>query len=260
MKCSAKTKKIFFNKTSILSIFLVIVICVFCALLSSLDYSRAVSTFYDRKLPIYSVETSEKVVSISFDCAWGDEYTDKILSELERYNVKATFFAVKFWVEKYPEKVKKIVDMGHEFGTHSSTHPKMSKLSSPQIIEELTASSEAIEKITNQKVTLFRPPFGDYNDRLIITSRSLGLEPIQWDVDSLDWKDLSAQDIAFRVISKAKNGSIILCHNNGLHTAESLPLIFASLQQKGYSFVPISSLILKEPYYIDNNGRQFART
>ncbi len=239
---------------------LVVIISVFCVILSSLDYSRATSYYATKKLPIYSVETDEKLVSISFDCAWGVDYTDKLLEEMARYNVKCTFFSVKFWTEKYPDYVKKISDAGHEFGTHSSTHSYMSKLDSPVIIKELKESSEAIEKITGKKVTLFRPPYGDYNDRLINTARENGYEVIQWDVDSLDWKDLSAQDIAYRVISKVKNGSIILCHNNGLHTAESLPLIFTTLQQKGYKFVRVSELIIKEPYYIDNNGRQHAET
>ncbi len=208
-------------------------------------------------LPIYSVEKSEKQISISFDCAWGVDSTDKILEYLDYYNVKATFFAVEFWVEKYPDYAKKIVEKGHEIGTHSKTHSQMSKLSRSQIESELISSSEKIYNITGQKVTLFRPPFGDYNDNLIECASNLGLKTIQWDVDSLDWKDLSANDISLRVINKTKNGSIILCHNNGLHTAESLPLIFTDLQNKGYEFVKISQLIYYENYKIDNNGRQY---
>ena len=162
-----------------------VLISIFCVILSSLDYSRATSYYATKKLPIYSVERDEKLVSISFDCAWGVDYTDKLLEEMAHYNVKCTFFPVKFWTEKYPDYVKKITDAGHEFGTHSSTHSYMSKLDSPEIIKELKESSEAIEKITGKKVTLFRPPYGDYNDRLINTARENGYEVIQWDVDSL---------------------------------------------------------------------------
>ena len=209
-----------------------------------------------RSLPIYSVEREDKKIAISFDCAWGVEYTDEILTAMERNNVKCTFFAVQFWVEKYPEYVKKIVAAGHEMGTHSRTHPYMSRLSEEKIRAELTDSAAAIAAITGKTVDLFRPPYGDYNDLLIDTSRALGLEPIQWDVDSLDWKDLSAQEIAKRVIGGVREGSIILCHNNGLHTAEALPLIFSTLQNKGYEFVPIGELIYREGYTIDNTGRQ----
>lgn len=211
-----------------------------------------------RSLPVYSVETQEKKISISFDCAWGTEYTDELLDVLERENVRATFFMVEFWTEKYPEYVKKIDEKGHEIGTHSATHSYMSKLSEEEIRQELTSSSQTIEEVTGKKTQLFRPPYGDYDDLLIDTAKSMGLYSIQWDVDSLDWKDLSANDIAMRVINRVQNGSIILCHNNGLHTAEALPVILDTLKNKGYEFVPVGELIYKENYTIDVNGRQHA--
>ena len=198
----------------------------------------------------------EKKVAISFDCAWGVDYTDKLLDIMEKNDVRCTFFAVEFWVKKHPDYVKKIIEAGHELGTHSRTHPYMSSLSKEQIVDELTTSKEAIEAITGQKVTLFRPPYGDYNNLLIDTCKELTLYPIQWDVDSLDWKNLSATEIALRVVNGVKSGSIILCHNNGLHTADSLPLIFSTLKNRGYDFVPISELIYTDNYYIDHNGRQ----
>ena len=212
-----------------------------------------------RSLPIYSVEKEEKKISISFDCAWGTEHTDDLLREMERSNVRCTFFMVQFWTEKYPEYVKKIDEAGHEIGTHSKTHPYMSKLSESEIREELASSSGAITAVTGKKVELFRPPYGDYDNLLIDTSNSMGLYPIQWDVDSLDWKNLSATDIAMRIINGVKPGSIILCHNNGLHTAEALPLIFSTLQNRGYEFVPIGELIYRENYAIDSAGKQYLK-
>ena len=209
-----------------------------------------------RSLPIYSVATEEKKIAISFDCAWGVDYTDKLLDIMQKNGVRCTFFAVQFWVEKYPEYAQKIVDAGHELGTHSRTHSYMSKLSEEEIRDELTTSAKAIEKATGQKTNLFRAPYGDYDDLLIDTARSMGLYTIQWDVDSLDWKNLSGTKIALRIVNGAKNGSIILCHNNGLHTAEALPMIFSTLQNRGYEFVPIGELIYKENYTIDANGKQ----
>ena len=211
-----------------------------------------------RKLPVYSVETEEKKISISFDCAWGTDYTDKLLEILEREGVRATFFMVEFWAEKYPEYVKKIDEKGNEIGTHSATHSYMSKLSEREIRNELQTSCEAIEKVTGKKVELFRAPYGDYDDLLIGTAQEMGLYTIQWDVDSLDWKDLSANDIAMRIINRVQNGSIILCHNNGLHTAEALPIVLDTLKNSGYTFVPIGELIYRENYTIDANGRQHA--
>ena len=209
-----------------------------------------------RALPIYSVATDEKKLAISFDCAWGVEYTDKLLDIMQKNGVRCTFFAVQFWVEKYPEYAQKIVDAGHELGTHSRTHSYMSKLSEAEIKDELKTSAEAIERATGQKTNLFRAPYGDYDDLLINTAQSMGLYTIQWDVDSLDWKNLSATELALRVVNGAKNGSIILCHNNGLHTAEALPMIISTLQNRGYEFVPIGELIYKQNYSIDINGKQ----
>ena len=209
-----------------------------------------------RSLPIYSVAREEKKIAISFDCAWGTEHTDAILKAMEQNDAKCTFFMVQFWTEKYPEYVKKIDEAGHEIGTHSKTHPYMSKLSEAEIRAELSSSSEAITAVTGKKVDLFRPPYGDYDNLVIDTAKSMGIYSIQWDVDSLDWKDLSATDIAMRIINGVKPGSIILCHNNGLHTAEALPLIFSTLQNRGYEFVPIGELIYRENYTIDSAGKQ----
>ena len=209
--------------------------------------------FYGR---VCGVLREEKKVAISFDCAWGTEYTDKILSALKNSDVRATWFMVEFWTAKYPEFVKKIDAAGHSIGTHSSTHSYMSKQNAEEIKKELTVSSQAIESITGKKVELFRPPYGDYDDELIKTAGELGYYTIQWDVDSLDWKDLSASDIAMRVINGVKNGSIILMHNNGLHTAEAVPIILETLKNRGYTFVPIDELIYKENYVIDGTGRQ----
>lgn len=228
--------------------------------LVTLFSSNAYAVFYGdnlRKLPIYYVKTEEKKVAISFDCAWGVDHTCKLLETMEKEGIKCTFFTVKFWTERYPEYVKKIFDAGHEIGTHSATHPYMSKLDKDAIIKELSSSSAAIENITGKKVELFRPPYGDYDDLLIETAQSQGLYTIQWSVDSLDWKDISAKEIVSRVVSRVKNGSIVLFHNQGLHTYEALPTIISELKAKGFEFVPIGELIYRENYSVAVDGGQY---
>lgn len=222
-------------------------------------YSGAYQVWYGntpRSLPIYSVGRDDNAISISFDCAWGTEYTDRILSALKAGDVKATWFMVEFWSEKYPDFVKKIDEAGHEIGTHSATHSYMSKQNAEEIRLELKTSSQAIKNVTGKEVELFRPPYGDYDNELIKTASEEGFYSIQWDVDSLDWRDLSASDIASRVIRGVKSGSIILMHNNGLHTAEAVPIIIETLKSKGFKFVPIGELIYRENYTIDVAGRQ----
>ena len=104
--------------------------------------------------------------------------------------------------------------------------------------------------------TLVRLPYGDYDDHSINAVRSIGMEPVQWDVDSLDWKDLEAPEIVKRVTEKVQPGSIVLFHNAALHTPEALPTILETLIQDGYTFVPISQILLTGEYTIDHTGRQ----
>lgn len=209
-----------------------------------------------KELPIYSVEIPDKKIAISFDAAWGNEYTNYILDTLDKYNVKSTFFLVGFWVDKYPEDVKEIARRGHDVGNHSTTHPNMSQLSREKMEEELNVTGDKIEELINKKPTLFRPPFGDYNDLLIQTCRENGYHTIQWDVDSLDWKELGVQQVVDRVIRNVRNGSIVLFHNNAKYIGEFLPLVIEKLQENGYEIVPISELIYEDNYILDNTGRQ----
>ena len=235
---------------------LLIVAVISTATLFSTEAYQVFSGSNLRKLPIYSVERGDKKISISFDCAWGAEYTDALLDIMQSEDVRCTFFAVEFWAEKYPDYLKKIVNYGHEIGTHSATHPYMSKLSKEAIVKELSSSTLAIEKITGKKVELFRAPYGDYDDLLIDTAAEMGLYTIQWDVDSLDWKDLTETEIVKRVVNRVRDGSIVLFHNNGKNTAKALPSVIRKLKEKGYEFVPISELIYKSDYRIAVDGRQ----
>ena len=209
-----------------------------------------------RQLPIYCVQRDQKLVSISFDAAWGNEDTQQLIDILEKYKVKATFFVVGEWVDKYPESVKALADAGHEVMNHSNTHAHYPQLSADQVVADLNACNDKIEAVTGVRPTLVRLPYGDYDDNSINAVRSIGMEPIQWDVDSLDWKDLSAADITQRVVSKVQPGSIVLFHNAALHTPEALPGILETLIQDGYTFVPISQIILEGDYTIDHTGRQ----
>jgi polysaccharide deacetylase family sporulation protein PdaB len=209
-----------------------------------------------RQLPVYSVQRDDKVVAISFDAAWGNEDTQTLIDILNKYQVHATFFTVGDWVDKYPESVKAIVDNGNEVMNHSSTHSHFSQLSTEQIIADITACNEKIEAITGVAPTLFRCPYGEYDDHVISAVRSMGMTPIQWDVDSLDWKGISAQEIQGRVLNKVESGSIVLFHNAAENTPEALPGILESLIADGYTIVPVSQILLSGQTFIDNTGRQ----
>ena len=209
-----------------------------------------------RVLPIYSVQRDDRVVSLSFDAAWGNEDTQMLIDILNKYNVHATFFVVGEWVDKYPESVKALADAGNEVMNHSSTHPHMAQLSAEQIQTEVNTCADKIEAVTGTRPTLFRCPYGEYNDTVVSTINGLGMHVIQWDVDSLDWKGISAGEITKRVTGKVQSGSIVLFHNAGEHTPEALPDILDYLLAEGYKIVPISKILLTCDYTIDHEGRQ----
>ena len=215
-----------------------------------------------RQLPIYCVQRDQKMVSLSFDAAWGNEDTQQLIDILGKYGVSATFFVVGEWVDKYPESVLALHEAGHEVMNHSDDHAHFTKLSQTEMQQNINACNDKIEAVTGVRPTLFRPPYGEYDDHVVLATRALGMEPIQWDVDSLDWKDLSAADITQRVTGKVQSGSIVLFHNAAKHTPEALPGILDSLLQEGYTIVPISQLILPGEhgvdYTIDHTGRQMA--
>ncbi len=229
-------------------------ICALC-LLANLPAYVSASTA-TRQLPIYCVQRDSKVCALSFDAAWGNEDTQTLIDILDRYQVKATFFVVGEWVDKYPESVKALSDAGHEIMCHSNDHAHFNTLSADQIAADINACCDKIEAVTGTRPTLFRPPFGEYDDHVVTTVRGMGMEIIQWDVDSPDWKDYDAPTITQRVTSKVGPGSIVLFHNAALHTPEALPSILEYLLQEGYDVVPISQLILTGDYTLDHTGRQ----
>lgn len=212
----------------------------------------------DRKLPVYSVERDDKCLSLTFDAAWGNEDTQTLIDILARYEVKATFFVVGFWAEKYPESVRALHEAGHEVMTHSDDHAHFNQLTHQQIVDNLNAGCDKIEAVTGVRPTLFRAPYGEYNDLVVQTAEDLGLTTIQWDVDSLDWKDLPAGEISRRVTESVRDGSIVLFHNAALHTPEALPEIIETLLSRGYRIVPVSELLLRGDYVVDHTGRMRA--
>lgn len=210
-----------------------------------------------REIPIYSVDIPEKVASITFDCAWGADDIPEILTTLKEADIKATFFIVGQWAEKFPETVKMIAQDGHDIANHSYSHLRMGTLDRAKISSEIKQGGDLLEQLSGVKCDLFRAPYGDYNNSLLIEARQQGYYTIQWDVDSLDWKPgISREDILQRIKMKIKPGSIILFHNDTPHTAKLLPEIISELKAKGYEFIPISKLIIRDNYYIDEEGCQ----
>jgi polysaccharide deacetylase family sporulation protein PdaB len=211
-----------------------------------------------RELPIYCVETDKPQIALTFDAAWGNEDTTQIMEILRKHDIKVTFFMTGGWVDSYPDDVKMILAEGHDLGNHSQNHKNMSQLSDSEKEKELMTVHDKVKELTGYEMFLFRPPYGDYDNAVVKTAKKCGYYTIQWDVDSLDWKDYGVDSI-IKTVTQHKhlgNGSIILCHNGAKYTAEALDTMITTLKSQGYEFVPLSQLIYKDNYYMNHEGRQ----
>lgn len=243
------------TKRSLVSIAFCLIIGVLASVVTISSAVKAISTAAEpRQVPVYRVEQGKNQVAISFDAAWGDEQTEQLLDILDDYDVKATFFLVGDWVDKYPDDVKEIASRGHDIGNHSDTHPHMPELSQTDETAEIQSCNDKVKEITGSTPTLFRAPYGDYNNTLVSCVKGLGMYCVQWDVDSLDWMDPSPEELCKNVLNKVTDGSIVLMHNGAKNTPAALPSIIEGIKAKGYEIVLIKDLIPKGEYYTDEQG------
>lgn len=209
-----------------------------------------------RLLPIYSTECTDKKIAVTFDVAWENSNTDELISILKDNDAKATFFITGDWCDRYPDDVKKFFDAGHDIGNHSDQHPHVMGANVNDLIADTRECTRKIKMLTGKEPTLYRAPYGEFDDSLITTLDGMGMKVIQWDVDSVDWKKPTAAEIKKKVLKGVKPGSILLFHNDLENTTEALPEILSELKAQGYKFVTVSDLILKDNYTIDSNGTQ----
>lgn len=210
----------------------------------------------DSNMPIYKVDTDDKKISLSFDVAWGSNNIDEILNILDKHNAKATFFLVGSWVDDNEELVKKIHSKGHELGNHSNTHSNTTVLSDEDTLNEIQLTEDKIKKITDEEVTLYRPPFGEVDNKTMEICKSLGYQVVKWDIDSLDWKEIGTQHVIDRVIRNSEPGSIVLFHANVNGINYYLDDILTKLKQDNYDVVSVSELLYEGDYTVDSNGVQ----
>lgn len=247
------------KKATIVSVITILLTAII--LLSSVGVTQTACVFFNkstRKIPVYSVETQgeRKVIALTFDAAWGADKTQGIIDILNSHGAKGTFFLVGFWIDKYQEETKAIANAGFDIGNHSRNHLNMPKLSEEEIKNEILYVNDRVKDLTGKTPKYFRAPFGDYNNKLMTSLESLDMIGVQWSIDSLDWKGLSAKQIYDRVVPKAKSGDIVLFHNNSDNVLDALPMVLAALKEQGFEFVTISSLVADKNFTIDSNGVQ----
>lgn len=209
----------------------------------------------NEKMPISKVETDDRKMSLTFDIASGSSNIENILDTLDKYNVKASFFLVGNWVDENGYIVKKISDRGHDIGNHSNTHASMKELGENDLKNELNTTSSKIEAITGEKTTMYRPPFGKFDNKSLKTCEDLGYTVVNWDIDSLDWKEIGPNFVTEKVLKGVTPGSIVLFHGDINNSDQYLEKTIKELKEK-YDIVPLSKLIYSEGYEVDSNGIQ----
>ena len=249
-----------FNKqkiyTYLVSIITVVILFCIAGTLRNNNEAIQTSSVNDKLLPIYNVQTEEKKVAFTMNCAWNADDIDQTLEVLKQNNTKITFFMVGDWIDKFPGAVKKIYEAGHEIASHSNTHPHVNNLSYEENIEEIEKSNDKIEKITGQRTKIYRAPYGEYNNTVIKAAQDKGYYTIQWSLDTLDYTGLTGDEMWNRIQDKLKAGDIILSHNGTKHTQDSLDMLIKNIKQKGLEDVRASDLIYTENYTINSNGTQ----
>lgn len=192
--------------------------------------------------PIYHGNSEKKMIALTVNVAWGNEYLITILNTLKKTNTKATFFLEGKWTENNPVLAKEIVKRGYEVGNHSYSHPDMATLSFSKNLAELLKTNEAIRKVTGQSVKWFAPPSGSFNQSLINQVKGLNMETILWTADTIDWQKPTPGTIINRITRKAENGTIVLMHPTA-PSAQALETLINKLKEKGYEIVDITTLL-----------------
>ncbi|MFC8684155.1 polysaccharide deacetylase family protein [Brevibacillus porteri] len=197
---------------------------------------------------VWEVPTESKVIALTFDDGPDQVYTPQIAALLKQYQAKSTFFVVGNRVSQYPEIVKSLVNDQHEIANHTYSHPDIRKLSGNRLLEEVQKTQETIYSATGVRPTLFRPPGGYYDEKVVDTAKQAGFLVIMWSwhQDTRDWSDPGVKKIVNKVLNNARNGDIVLFHDYGgnrRQTVQALEQILPELKNRGYKFVTVSELL-----------------
>ena len=177
---------------------------------------------------------------------------------LKEYDARCTFFVVGEFAQRCPDAVRKIYNAGHEIGNHSMAHKDPVNMDYGALLSDINACNELLYSLTGQPVALYRAPSGSYDDETVEAARSLGMTAVQWDADSVDWKEKTPEEIRERMLKKIGPGSIALFHVGKENTVAALPGILAALKGEGYSFCTVSELLPEGELVIDGEGRASA--
>lgn len=192
--------------------------------------------------PIYQGNASRPAIAFACNVFWGEEYLPQMLDTLDAHNITITFFIGGSWAKRYPDMLKEIARRGHEIGNHSYSHPHPNRLTKAENQEQIQKTEKLVEEIAAIQTRLYAPPYGEYNDTVLLAAHELGYQTIMWSIDTIDWRKPPVEVLQNRVLKKLHNGAIILMHPTD-PTARALPELIQEIHKNGYTISTISSIL-----------------
>ena len=192
--------------------------------------------------PIYNGNRSQNTVAITFNLYENAEIVEGILKVLNQKNAKATFFLGGCWADDNIPLVIKILEQGHEIGSHGYFHKDHAKLSESENRAELSLLHDLIKRETGYDITLFAPPSGSFSVKTLKVAQNMGYKTIMWTKDTVDWRDKSSKTVYNRATKNISGGDIVLMHPKE-HTLAALPDILDYYESQGLSVVTVSECI-----------------
>lgn len=198
------------------------------------------------------LKRKNKVV-LTFDCAYAGDYIIPILNVLDKYNIKASFFATLGFIKAHPKAVSEIIKRGHDFGGHSTNHLHFNDISDEEIMKEVIETEIYIKKRYGFDMCIFRNPYGEFNERNVKLVQEMGYYNVNWSFDSFDWKNESLEVILTNTLNhKFRQGDILLFHVSGIYTESALPTIIDYIRNKHLDFAPLSEMLYADNFIVEN--------
>ena len=196
-----------------------------------------------------------KLIALTFDDGPGP-YTNRLLDGLAQRDVHVTFFTLGMRVESYPDTIRRMYREGHQVAQHSYDHPQLSAKTNEEIRWQVSYTKDAINRVLDRNDTyLVRPPYGDYNGRVL---SQLDAPAILWSIDPVDWRDRDAYTVRDRILSKAFDGAIILCHDIYSTTVDGTLMAIDELLSQGYEFVTVNELFRRRGVTLQSGCTYFS--
>lgn len=203
-------------------------------------------------IPVYRVETSQRAMALTINVVWGTEYVPKLLGELEKEKVHATFMLGGAWAKAHPDLVRQMQSDGDELGNHGYNHRHPNQLSLSQNVDDIERTNQVIRQIAGVQPSVYAPPYGEFNQTVLKAAHDAHMTLVMWTIDTIDWRPSSSpENMTQKVLARAAPGYLVLMHPTD-RTVRALPQIIQGLKHQRYHLVTASQLLAMGTWHTDS--------